>query len=547
MHRLLIADDEHHIVDWLVELFEEQVSLDLEIKKCYSGMEAIKILESWQIDIILLDISMPGISGLEVADKIIKDWPSCRIIFLTGHNNFDYIYQANKKQNITYLLKTEDDEAIVKAVSNAVNSIDQEIKNLNFINEAHLKEQLLQHLLERNFFKDILIGKHRQDIEKLMTWYEKDINFSIDSPIYLLYAKLQVPRLNLIATERKQYIIKLMQLTSQILNNKFQYSILDVDSTTLIWFLQSTDAFSDSNIQPLQYLKVSLDSFVTMCKSNLSFDATFLLYGKAVDWEDIGSSYELLNQYAISQLSVQGINSCGMIYGEAEEILTLIQRETSFHDSNIQKLMSELSSSFHLGDGDHFFDCLKQISDCGNKVKSMHYFPMIEIYQTLSLMFVSYITQYNLSEKIAPQIGLYPLYYIGDFSTWEESFTYLGNLALVIFDLQSNEQVDKTKKLVASITNYITKHISEPLTLTDISEYVNYNSSYVSRLFKQGMGISFSEYLNQVRMEKAKELLKSTNETIETIAKKVGFYNPKYFHFVFKKAVNMSPRDYRCG
>lgn len=73
MNRLLIVDDEHHIVNWLAELFESCTELDLEIMKAYSGYETLQLLENYKMDIILLDIQMPGISGLEVAEKALTD------------------------------------------------------------------------------------------------------------------------------------------------------------------------------------------------------------------------------------------------------------------------------------------------------------------------------------------------------------------------------------------------------------------------------------------------------------------------------------------
>lgn len=545
MYKLLIADDEHHIVNWLENLFEEQTDLDLEIYKCYSGTEALHIIDTLKIDVILLDIKMPGYSGLEVADKTMENWPNCRIIFLTGHSNFEYIYHVNKHTNVTYLLKTEDDEEIIRSVTAAIHAIDHERKNVEIINESQAKEKILQHLLERNLLNDILKGKPYQEVQNMMQWYNQEFPFSLNESVYLLYVQLKSQRSSKFISDDRKNIIKLMHLTEQLLNNKFQFSLLDLDNSTLLWFLQPNHSQFENNLQPLQYLKECLDDFVTAFKNNFSLDTVFILYSKSVSWDYVSPVFKLLNQYATSLAPGHTPNSFGMLFGDKEEATLLQQNKESFQTSNMKKLMSELNTHLYQGESERFHVALKELISYSAKVPSMHYLPMIEIYQTLSLMFTSYICLYNLSEKLAIQIGIYPLYYINDFANWNEAFAYMVQLAQVIFNLISNEQLDNTQKLMVTITNYINNHISEPLTLTIISESVNYNSSYISRLFKQKMGTNFSEYITHARMEKAKELLQTTSKTIEMISREVGFDNSKYFFLVFKKAFGTSPKEYR--
>ena len=106
MHRLLIVDDEEIITDSLFEVFNQVMSDELDIYRAYSAREALDWLSRTRIDIVLTDIRMPGMNGLELMDEIQIYWPRCRIIFLTGHSEFDYAYQAMKVPSVRYLLKT---------------------------------------------------------------------------------------------------------------------------------------------------------------------------------------------------------------------------------------------------------------------------------------------------------------------------------------------------------------------------------------------------------------------------------------------------------
>ena len=105
--RLLIVDDEHYIVNYLAALVEAHAPEDLEVYKCYSGMEALELSKTMKIHLALLDIRMPGLSGIETASRIRTSAPDFRVIFLTAFDNFEHIYAADKLPHSRYLLKTE--------------------------------------------------------------------------------------------------------------------------------------------------------------------------------------------------------------------------------------------------------------------------------------------------------------------------------------------------------------------------------------------------------------------------------------------------------
>ena len=135
MHRLLIADDEEIIVKWLLKLFESRD--DLEILVAYSGLEALGILNRTKIDVFLSDIRMPGMNGMQLLEIISRDWPQCRVVFLTGHGEFDYVYNAIHHENVSFLLKTETDEVIVDTVEKSIQSIERSYRDQELVNKAN--------------------------------------------------------------------------------------------------------------------------------------------------------------------------------------------------------------------------------------------------------------------------------------------------------------------------------------------------------------------------------------------------------------------------
>ena len=116
MFRLLIVDDEPFIADSIYEVISGINNPELDVYKAYSGREALEWMERARFDIVMTDIRMPDISGLQLMERIRESWPECRAIFLTGYNEFDYVYKAIQYKDTSYLLKTEGFEKIIETV-----------------------------------------------------------------------------------------------------------------------------------------------------------------------------------------------------------------------------------------------------------------------------------------------------------------------------------------------------------------------------------------------------------------------------------------------
>lgn len=157
MYRLLIADDEEIIVNGLYDIFSNLENLELDVYKAYSGEEAIQWLGRTRIDIALTDINMPEIDGLQLLDEIKKRWSWCRVIFLTGHSEFNYAYKAIQYSNVRYLLKTEGYDKIIKTVESVVQELKDENQTNEMIQNAKDQINLAQDLFCQKSFSTIKV------------------------------------------------------------------------------------------------------------------------------------------------------------------------------------------------------------------------------------------------------------------------------------------------------------------------------------------------------------------------------------------------------
>ncbi|MGV2787817.1 response regulator, partial [Clostridium perfringens] len=148
-----IVDDEPVIVNGLVQLFQEQTQLELDVCKAYSAKEALEIARRVKLDILVSDIRMPQKNGLQLIDEITYYWPHCRIIFLTGYSEFDYVHEALRKNVDNYILKTEGIDPIFQAVQVASSKLDEENRRRIQAEKAKVHFQIAEPLLKRELIR----------------------------------------------------------------------------------------------------------------------------------------------------------------------------------------------------------------------------------------------------------------------------------------------------------------------------------------------------------------------------------------------------------
>jgi len=152
MADILVIDDEPLIADDLCELIREQDYSGSAIYKVYNYIDALQILNEKNIRVVLLDINMPGKTGLELQQIINEKWPFCKIIFLTGYSKFEYIQQALHNRASDYILKNEGDEKILQAISRALNeqaaedNRDLPLHQVDPITDHDALNQIMEHI-----------------------------------------------------------------------------------------------------------------------------------------------------------------------------------------------------------------------------------------------------------------------------------------------------------------------------------------------------------------------------------------------------------------
>ena len=156
MYTLLLVDDEKEILAFLADICAEITDYELDIYKADSAAAALDIIRRVQIDIVLSDIRMPGMDGLELLEIARQEISKCKFIMLTGYRNFDSVYRAVQYGDVRYLLKTDTDDKIREAVILSIQELETELQNEQIMQKANRKIQKMLPVLQEQYLGELL-------------------------------------------------------------------------------------------------------------------------------------------------------------------------------------------------------------------------------------------------------------------------------------------------------------------------------------------------------------------------------------------------------
>lgn len=536
MYRLLIVDDEHHIVDWLYELFQENNEMELDIFKAYTAKSALRILERQRIDVVLSDIRMPGMDGFELADVILKNWPGSQVIFLTGYDEFDYVYRANQMGDIRYLLKTEEDDVILQAVRSAVERVEEKLREKSTLQQAIGQQQAVSQLLLNQEICRYLHSLAANPGAKYP--FPSELESLFQGPITLLLGDVRNPPDEEDLAKTGECLIQLQKLSGQFLSARNMCRALHWEGSYFLWLIQPLEGTESSYLS----IREALETFAFVCRESMGLDIFFILLQEMVSGSQIESAVQGM---IIAAQERRDAGASVYVLNEQEERSSTEYHYAHFPEHELKKRATQLSTDMEQGNEDAFWKNFQALEKSFQPIASLQFLPAIELYKNIALGFLNYVNRHFDAGMMRDIKSAAHWGELTAFSSWTEAIEYLRNIASRIFAVQKRLEEDSESNLISSIKHYIQNNINGELSLLRISESVNYNPSYVSRKFRQATGMTLFDYITRVRISRAKELLRSTDEPVQKIAARVGFDSSQYFSTVFKKYVGISPNEFR--
>lgn len=393
MLRLLIVDDEPDIADGLYTLLEERFPFELELYKAYSGKTALEWIRRGKFDIVLTDIRMPVLSGLELHKHIRRLWPRCKVVFLTGHSEFDYVYEAIQYDNTSYLLKTEGHETILETIGKLTEDIAEERQIEGLMAKAMQQMEQSLPLLQNELLNELLHGEAAVMPDIAGQFEELRMPLDPRRPVLLMMAKLMASDRGAWKAGKTQLHAGMKAIEDQYGYSRLIMRYMFVGKDTIAWFVQPPASNPDEQPEePARWsdIQLAVRDYAENAEGAFqrSFDISLfcLLDRSPCEWEDIADRWAMLEH----EYNRQAGDRKGVVQVEFDE--TELYRAKMLRKSDLI--------------GDYLATGQEEAFDAEWKHFTAEPMRLESVYAALSLVFLRHIHRFNLQERLSAHMDL---------------------------------------------------------------------------------------------------------------------------------------------
>lgn len=489
--KVLIVEDDmnfryaiRELVPWRENNFEI-------VGEAVNGRQALEILKQKEVDIVLTDMEMPIMGGVELTEEIKKLYPSIRIIALSAFDDFKFVKESMRLGAEDYILKQEFDE----------NKIIEVLQNLC---KKHLKEQRSE--LNRYSFQRELLNYIQQ---------KATVELSENNPYYHIKTK-------------DNMMLCLVKSSMKVPMQKEE----EYDGNLIFCMKAEEDIWIFLYQLPKSYKK----------SEEISFQETILskMREKLQEETKIGVS-DLTGDFSKLPALYQMAKTALMyfMYFPDEEII---------HYLDIRKFEEIRVKDYLYYPKEYFLDIYpEQLEDVLLEYeKNLEKYMPDEEYVNKGFFNIYKELKKGISIKNADFEVLNYYEEIQKIGSIREKFDFTRKLAQMAKPQYLKRYKGKNQEMRRAL-EYISLHYAEDISLGNIADYIGLSENYFSNLFKQEMGETLMSYINKVRIENAKKLLQNQSLKVYEIAEKVGYKNTTYLSTMFKKVTGISIREFKAG
>lgn len=497
--KILVADDEYYARKALIMMLQKS-SLPIIVNGDFeNGQEVIEYLQNNTADIIITDIRMPNMDGLNIARYVHEQFPECAVVVETGYEDFQYAREALRYNVKDYLTKPINEEELLKCIRKIIEEKTQKKKqeNINIVNSI-LQNLDFSQLLQNNSMLEYLIS---YDLWNCHPWFcMLSGEFS-----HTGYHHMQ----EFIKSWKKS-----MTIRSWYFESKHEYVII----------LFHTKKFD-------------LKTYIG--------ESTFLRLKQIMDensWLGISSLHNGKKEIA------QAYREC--IYSINERILTyehLFFWKDKLEITNLfeKEEADVLSHAIELGRLSEAEKIIDNLFDRCQKEKANIYSLYNAVIQLFSVIERYY---FNSIQKKDSKSNYYLFDFKIDLHQFHKKDELKAHLKMILQEVCGKQKESENDLLVENLLVYLENHYSDDITLNELAEHKYFVSvGHLSRIFKVKTGVTFSKYLTDLRMKKAKDFLENTDFDITDIAAFAGYNDASYFTQIFRKCCGVTPSEYRLS
>jgi two-component system response regulator YesN len=532
LYNLLIVDDEVVVVNGLAYDIEWE---DLKISgvfKAYNAKQALNYMNKNRIDIVIADIKMPGMDGLEMANYIRAKWPYVKIILLSGYEEFKYAQKAILIGVYHFLTKPAAYNEIKETVKNALIQREKELSQIHALEDAERQLEAAIPMIQERYLNAWVV-QGRMTPEKVI---RSACKLQLDTGYLSALLLFKIDEWSKQPTPEQQDVYELAiknSIRKILLKDANGYIFNDIEGNCILIIFDK-----DENClkEKLHYIKEMLETFQNYI-DNLLGCTISIYWSDVVTLQETHTSYSRLLEISNRHL----VWPSGIIMGP--ETMKSDQK----NEDNIDSLYiyPRISTLVESAQKDKVIERIEVIFSEVQKRGSISHETLLSIYYSI----VGSIMQDCAKRGISTQS------WAQDYQKYFYSFQHiktiydLKNICIKLTELYMDYivsyQNDNVHYLIEKTKKIIEESIGKELSLIDIASNLYIHPNYLSRLFKAQVGLSITDYSIKLRMEKAKKILQQSNAKMYEVAEMVGYASAAHFNRTFKKYFGVTPKEYQ--
>ena len=487
------------------------------------GEMALPLIEESKPDILITDIKMPFMDGLQLSKIVREQMPWVKIIFLSGHDEFEYAQSAVKLGATEYLLKPISSNDLLKSLQRIAALLDQERKERESYTELQKRDQRNQILLREKFLLRLVMGgiSSAEAIEQ-----SKQFGINIIAQYYLvLLLKVEL------SDDSDPFDYYEYQRVERVVSDRVgsdpNVLYIKKDLEELVLLLIGNDP------EQLQQDGTNLGNFIKMEVEKEKICS--LTIGMGVPQQRLGDIHHSFVE-ALAKVKSAETSSHSVDSDKGAEHIQLLQLDRS-------SLENYLKFGTLQNYEEYYSTRLQAVSEASLQSDLIKNYLLVDVVLTIT-QFISNLG--GKADQIIPEINDIEslLENVADINQMNKMLKKLVISALIFRDSKVNHE---RSKLIQEARLYINAHFSDPsLKMSQVAARFNISSGHFSTVFSQEIGETFRDYITNLRINRAKELLRSTDLKSSEIASQVGYNDPHYFSTVFKKNTGVPPQQFRA-
>ena len=515
MYTLVIIEDEERI-RYSLEKLIPWGQMGFQVVGSFSdGMDALKYLKDNPCDAILTDIMMNRMTGLEMIGNLYKLHPQIKIVILSGYSDFAYAQQAIRYKVENYLVKPVDEEELISTFCSVKEQLDFEREEAKL---AETETRDLKQMLQKDFFRQLLSGRITSGEE--LPIYFRTLGMDDIKQENPLFAFEITERSNQDESAQESMSAPLENVLENLLvTTKHDLTCYLVEQKNDCWHLVAIGHTQPDDGSAREHFNQQLQSFTAQLGEALGNRFTYHLTHGVTQIGELLTGTKLNADMALS-LPEQEIDSD--LYNRilAEYKLFIVELDTGSKDT-LNHLLDGVFAELKDTSVDHIQFILRNL------------YSVIEAHYKKRRISVADITN-----------GVFDISYTYRLDDMQQIIACVKENFAALCDGLKNTKCESTHNTIRHIVAFLDEHISEEIGHEAIAQKYRMHPGYLSRLFKQEMGETLSEYLMRIKTERAALLLKEGQHKVSEIAVMVGYNASSYFSIMFKKNTGYSPREY---